>query len=218
MVEELAKRGWQLNYILNTHHHGDHVGANLKLKDRFGCKVVGCRHDQRRIPGVDILVSEGDSVALGASKAEVIETPGHTSGHIVYWFNGSGNLFCGDTLFSLGCGRLFEGSAMQMWTSLKKLKALPDTALVYCAHEYTQSNAAFCLDLEPGNEELKRFAKSIDDKRRQGLPTVPSSLGEEKRFNPFLRADDSGLLASLGVSAQEPAEVFAMIRQRKDNF
>ena len=215
---ELERRGWQLDFIYNTHHHADHVGGNLQLKQKFGCKVIGSRQDQKRIPGADILVGQDNNVALGSSIATVIETPGHTSAHIVYWFSEAEALFCGDTLFSLGCGRLFEGTAAQMWDSLQKIKALPDATKVYCAHEYTQANSAFCMHLEPGNSRLKNFVEGITRKRQQGRPTVPSPLGDEKSFNPFLRVDDNEFTASIKASDLKPAEVFASIRLQKDGF
>jgi hydroxyacylglutathione hydrolase len=144
----LGARGWRLTHILNTHHHADHVGGNLALKAEFGCTIVGPRADRDRIPGIDIALGEGDTLDLGAERARVIDVPGHTRGHAAFWFEGAGALFCGDTLFALGCGRMFEGTAPQMWASLLKLRALPDATLVYCAHEYTQSTVPSPLGLE----------------------------------------------------------------------
>src|SRR5579875_3693668 len=143
VLKMLADTGWRLTHILNTHHHGDHTGGNLELKAATGCTIVGPRADRARIPGIDVELGEGDEYALGAAVARVFDVPGHTRGHIAYWFSGSRALFCGDTLFLMGCGRLFEGTPAQMWTSLSKLRALPPDTRVYCAHEYTQSNARF---------------------------------------------------------------------------
>jgi hydroxyacylglutathione hydrolase len=204
--------------VLNTHHHSDHVGGNRLLKERTGCLIVGSIHDRGRIPCVDRVVGEGETVTLGDAMAQVLEVPGHTLGHIAYWFAEDEALFCGDTLFALGCGRLFEGSAEQMWASLAKLRSLPEATRVYCAHEYTQSNARFAVTVDPLNEVLRERARQIDGLRRRGEPTVPSTLGEERSTNPFLRADDPALKASLALSDASDAAVFAEIRRRKDHF
>lgn len=216
--DALARRGWKLSHILNTHHHGDHTDGNLELKIATGCSIVGAAADAARIPGIDVPVGEGDIVAIGGHRARVFEVPGHTSGHIAFWFEPDGALFPGDALFSAGCGRMFEGSAGQMWESLKKMRSLPDHTMIYCAHEYTGSNIDFALGLDPDNAELKRRAGEVRELRRQGQPTVPSSLGEEKLVNPFLRADDDGLLKAAGLTGRDPVSAFAEIRLRKDNF
>jgi len=218
VIVALAEHGWRLDYILNTHHHGDHTGANEALKQKFGCTIIGPRADAARIPGIDIQVGDGDRVALGAEEAEVFDVPGHTRGHIAYWFEGSRALFCGDTLFALGCGRLFEGTPEQMWRSLEKLRALPDDTKVFCAHEYTQANARFALSIEPDNAALAARAQAIDAARQAGRPTVPSTLGEERATNPFLRADEAALQQALGLDGAGPVEVFAETRRRKDHF
>jgi hydroxyacylglutathione hydrolase len=218
VLARLDRRGWHLSHILNTHHHHDHVGGNLELKAATGCVIIGHRRDAARIPGIDRMVSEGDEVAIGEMRAAVLDVSGHTVGHIAYWFREAAALFCGDTLFSLGCGRLFEGTAAQMWASLQKLRALPDQTLVYCAHEYTESNARFALSLDPGNPALQRRAAEVVARRAQELPTVPSPLGEERRANPFLRADDAGLQRTLGIVGGDAAAAFAEIRRRKDVF
>lgn len=214
----LETRGWQLTAIWNTHHHFDHAGGNEALKARWGCEVVGAAADAHRIPGIDRRVVEGDMVALGKTQAQVIETPGHTSGHIAYYFAQAGRAFVGDTLFALGCGRLFEGTAEQMWHSLGKLKALPDDTAVYCAHEYTAANAAFALSVDPGNAALRQRAADIHARRERDEPTVPTAIGLEKRTNPFLRADDEALAASLALANAAPVAVFAETRRRKDSF
>jgi hydroxyacylglutathione hydrolase len=218
VLDALDRLGWSLTMILNTHHHHDHVGGNLEIKKATGCTIVGNRADARRIPGIDIAVVEGDEIAIGSQKARVIEISGHTVGHIAYWFEEARTLFCGDTLFALGCGRLFEGTAAQMWSSLGKLRALPDDALVYCAHEYTQSNAAFALTVEPGNPALQARAEEIRALRAAGKPTVPSTMAEERATNPFLRADDEGLKRAAGLAGRDEVAVFAEIRRRKDMF
>ena len=216
--EALTRLGWKLDFILNTHHHNDHTGGNLELKETYGAKVVGARHDAPRIAGIDIMVSEGERFALGQEEAEVIEVPGHTSGHIAFWFAGSDALFCGDTLFTLGCGRLFEGTAPQMWKSLSKLRALPGTALVHCGHEYTQSNARFAVTVEPNNQALAKRSAEVDAARAKGQSTVPAPLSLELATNPFLRADKPEVQKALGMEGQSPEAVFAEIRGRKDKF
>lgn len=214
----LRRRGWTLTHILNTHHHHDHTGGNLALQQATGCTVVGARHDAARIPGLGQPVGDGDSVTLGTAVAEVFEVPGHTSGHIAYWFADSHALFCGDTLFGLGCGRLFEGSPEQMWASLTRLRGLPGDTLVYCAHEYTQPNARFARTIEPDNPALRARIADIDVARGRGLPTVPSRLDLECETNPFLRADREPVRRAVGLDDAEPARVFAEIRRRKDVF
>jgi len=218
VLEALDRLGWSLTMILNTHHHHDHVGGNRELKRATGCTIVGNRADASRIPGIDVAVCEGDEVAVGNQKARVIEISGHTVGHIAYWFEASRTLFCGDTLFALGCGRLFEGTPAQMWSSLGKLRALPDDTLVYCAHEYTQSNAVFALTVEPNNPALRARADEIRALRADGKPTVPSTMAAERATNPFLRADDEGLKRAAGLAGRDDVAVFAEIRRRKDMF
>ncbi len=218
VLSVLETRGWRLTHIFNTHHHWDHVGANEVLKSSTACEIVGFQGDARRIPGIDRLVSEGMTVELGAIRGEVLEVPGHTRGHIAYWFEDSDAVFCGDTLFALGCGRLFEGSAEQMWHSLCKLRALPKSTRVYCAHEYTLSNARFALSIEPDYPPLLERAKQVEALRREGKPTVPSTIGEECLTNPFLRAEDPLLQARLGMKGAPAVAVFAEIRRRKDHF
>jgi hydroxyacylglutathione hydrolase len=214
----LREKGWRLTHILNTHHHGDHTGGNLALKAATGAVIVGPRADHDRIPGIEVAVGDGDRYSLGAATAQVFDVPGHTRGHIAYWFADSQALFCGDTLFLLGCGRLFEGTPAQMWTSLGKLRALPPETRIYCAHEYTQSNARFAVTVEPTNASLLARAKAIDVARAAGRPTVPATLGEELATNPFLRADRPELQAAAGLQGRDPVDVFGEIRRRKDVF
>lgn len=218
VLAALARRGWKLTHILNTHHHHDHVGGNLDLKAATGCRIVGNHADAARIPGLDDGVSEGDTVAVGTARAQVIEVSGHTLGHIAYWFAEAMALFCGDTLFSLGCGRLFEGTSAQMWASLCKLRALPDETAVYCAHEYTQSNARFALTIDGSNAALRMRAAEVDALRAAGRPTIPARLAVEKAANPFLRADNAGLQRVVIAAGGDDVATFAEIRRRKDTF
>lgn len=206
--------GWDLDMILITHHHHDHVGGNLTLLNTFNCEVVAFEKDQNRIPGYTQGVQENDEITVGQATAHVIEIPGHTAGHIAYFFADEGLLFCGDTLFSLGCGRLFEGTPEQMWKSLQKLRALPDETQVFCAHEYTQNNGAFALTVDPDNPDLNERCEDVDDLREKGLPTVPSLLGTEKIANPFLRADDHKLMERM--ESTTALECFTKLRQAKD--
>lgn len=218
ILAALEEKGWTLTHILNTHHHFDHAGGNAELKEKTGCTVIGPKGEKDLIPGIDRAVGEGDIVELGAARARVIEVPGHTRGHIAYSFDQEHVAFVGDTLFALGCGRLFEGTAQQMWSSLGKLMELPDDTVVYCAHEYTQANARFALSVEPDNAALAARAKEIDEKRARGEWTVPTTIGLEKRTNPFLRAASPDLRRVLGLEAAPDVDVFAETRKRKDNF
>ncbi len=218
VLAEADRLGWTVTHIFNTHHHGDHVGGNRRIKAETGCTIVGPRADQDRIPGIDVALGDGETYDFGGSQALVFDVPGHTRGHIAFWFAESDALFCGDTIFALGCGRMFEGDPQQFWTSLSKLRALPDTAQVYCAHEYTQANARFALSVVGANADLVRRAAEIDAVRAEGKPTVPSRLGDEKATNPFLRADDPVLAGNVGLAGADPIAVFAEIRARKDNF
>ena len=204
IIKAIEDAGGRLDLILLTHHHGDHIAATDEVRARFGAKVVGAAADARRLPKLDQAVNEGDEVAFGGATAHVIDTPGHTVGQINYFFPDGAVLLAGDTLFSLGCGRLIEGTAAQMFASLQKLIALPDDTLVCAGHEYTEANARFALTVEPDNAALKARAAEVSRLRAAGQPTLPSNLGEEKRANPFLTAGD---VAS-----------FADRRARKDRF
>jgi len=196
--------GGRLDLILLTHHHGDHIAGTDEVRARYKAQVVGARADVHRLPVLDQAVGEGDSVALGATQGRVIETPGHTRGHIAFYFADGGVLLCGDTLFTLGCGRLLEGSAAEMFASLRGLAALPAETGVYCGHEYTESNARFALHADPDNAALRAYAGRARALRAEGKPTVPSRLADELAANPFLRASD--------------VAGFADLRARKDKF
>jgi hydroxyacylglutathione hydrolase len=214
----LEEREWPLTHILNTHHHGDHAGGNLEIKQLTGCVVVGPRADAARIPGIDVQVGDGDIFNFGEHAATVYDTPGHTRGHIVYHFADANLAFVGDTLFAMGCGRLFEGTPQQMWQSLGKIMQWPDATRLYCAHEYTQANARFALTVEPNNQALVDRCSEVDRLRAQGQPTVPTTLGLEKITNPFLRPASPGLQAGVGLPDGDLVEVFARTRELKDNF
>lgn len=217
-LQAAAARGWQITHIFNTHHHGDHVGGNLAIQEATGCTIVGPKADSQRIPGIQIEVDDGDTVAFGSKEAAVFFTPGHTRGHIVYWFEKDAALFCGDTLFAMGCGRLFEGTPAQMWASLQKLIALPDETRVYCAHEYTQANGTFALSVEPQNEQLQARMREVADARSKGHATVPSRMDIERATNPFLRPMSPDLQATIGLQGAPLVDVFAKTRELKDSF
>ncbi|MEL7487607.1 MAG: hydroxyacylglutathione hydrolase [Pseudomonadota bacterium] len=214
----LNDAGWRLTHIFNTHHHWDHAGGNLALKEQWGCEIVGPRNEASKIPGIDRPVGDGDIVALGEATARVYDTPGHTSGHVVFHFENDDAAFVGDTIFALGCGRLFEGTPAEMWRSLSRIAAWPPETKLYCAHEYTQANARFALSVDPHNAALKDRSAAIDAARDRGEPTVPTTVAEERATSPFLRAGDDGLKAALGMAHASDTEVFAEIRRRKDVF
>jgi len=218
IVATAERRGWKLTHIFTTHHHGDHVEANLALKDHFGCEIIGPRNEAVAIPGLDRAVGDGDIFDFGSHAVRVIETPGHTAGHICYHFPDDKLLFAADTLFALGCGRLFERPAGDMWHSLQKLAALPDETAVYFGHEYTLSNARFAISIDPDNARLKTRLAEIEALRADGKFTAPTTIGLEKETNPFLRAADPGIRRNLLMEGRSDEEVFAEIRKRKDSF
>lgn len=218
IMQALDHTGWKLTHIFNTHHHFDHAGGNLELKEKTDAVIVGPRKEYTKIPGMDIQLGHGDIYHFGNHDMMILETPGHTLGHIVFHFADSELAFVGDTLFALGCGRLFEGTAEQMWTSLQLLLELPDSTTVYCAHEYTQANARFALSVDPDNEALQARAAEIGALRAQGKASVPTTIGVERQTNPFLRPDDPAIRRTLGLVEASDTEVFAEIRSRKDRF
>lgn len=218
ILRALDERGWTLTHILNTHHHYDHAGGNLEIKQKTGCTVVGSRGESAKIPGIDREVGDGDTVELGSHRARVIDVPGHTIGHVAYAFEDDGVAFVGDSLFALGCGRVFEGTPAQMWDSLSKLMKLAPETRIYCAHEYTQANARFALSVDPHNSDLLARSAEIDRLRSAGTPTVPTTLELELRTNPFLRPDSPDLQRALGMEGAAAADVFAETRKRKDDF
>lgn len=219
LIENLNRKDLKLDQILLTHHHADHVGGVQDLAQKYGCEVIGFKGDEHRLPGLTRTVAEGDRIEIGTSHCQVMEIPGHTLGHIAYWFPNEEFLFCGDTLFSLGCGRLFEGSPRQMWESLMKIMSLPDETLVYCAHEYTLANGRFALHLDPDNSELKDFLQAAERLRSEEIPTLPVRLGQEKRINPFLRPLSPNIRQSLGISIEKSSlDSFTAMRNLKNIF
>lgn len=214
----LKETGWKLTDILVTHHHNDHTAGIPDLKQRYGCRVVAPKNESARVPQFDSVAGEGDTVKVGNATARVLDTPGHTAGHISYWFDADKIVFAADTLFSIGCGRVLEGSHEMMWGSLVKLRNLPDDTQVYCGHEYTAANVRFALTIEPENMALQARAAEVSTLRAAGKPTIPVTIGAERAANPFLRADDAELAESLGMKGRPAAEVFAKIRTAKDNF
>lgn len=218
VLEKANELGWNISHILITHPHYDHVGGIDEIKSKTGARVIGAAGDARDIPGIDQTVADGESVRVGHAKAKVIGVPGHTTHHVAYWFEEAKVLFPGDTLFSLGCGRLFGGTASEMWSSLQKLRDLPPDTLIYPAHEYTNANADFALTIEKSNKNLKARADEALAQRQKGLPTIPTTLKQEKLCNPFLRADIGAVQAAVGMKGKSSTEVFAEIRKRKDNF
>ncbi len=214
----LQKTGWNLTDIFVTHHHWDHTDGILGLKAAFDIQVTGPRAEANKIQGLDNLVADGETVRLGETHLKVIKTPGHTLGHITYFDPKNYNLFSGDALFSLGCGRMFEGTPGPMWEGLKALRDLPDQTQVYCGHEYSAANAAFARSIDPHNKHLQNRAEKIIAARKKNAPTVPFNLGEDKLANPFLRADNAELAKAMGGDASNPSAVFAAIRKAKDNY
>ena len=216
ILAAIKRTGWTPTVILTTHHHSDHVEANLALKERFGLRIVGPEAEASKIPGIDETVEDGSRFDFAGRTVHVIETPGHTAGHVCYHLPEESLAFTADTLFALGCGRLFERSAAIMHESLRKLAALPAETIVYCGHEYTLTNARFALTIDPTNSALRERAAKIEKLRADGKPTLPTTIGEELATNPFLRWHDPAIRRNLGMENATDAEVFAEIRKRKD--
>lgn len=210
--------GWKLTHILTTHHHGDHVEGNLALQKRYGCSIIGPRGEASKIPGIDREVSGGDHFTWEGREVRVMDCPGHTQAHIAYYMPSEAAVFAGDTLFSLGCGRVFEGTMDQMYQSVKQFATLPPETRLYCGHEYTQSNARFALAMEPGNVALVQRAAEVDQLRSAGKMTCPSTIGAELATNPFLRTGSAEIRKTLGLQNASDGEVFAELRERKNSF
>jgi hydroxyacylglutathione hydrolase len=214
-----SQKGWPLTHVLMTHHHWDHTQGLPEIEVAYpGLKVIGPAKEADRIAGLTQTVSEGDEVRLGQSVVRIIETPGHTAGHIVYHFADDATAFCGDTLFAMGCGRVLETPMAVMWHSLAKLAGLPAATSLYCGHEYTLANAKFALTVDPDNADLRRRAEKVAALRAAGTATLPTTMAEELATNPFLRVERPDIQAHLGLSGADPAVVFAEMRTRKDKF
>ena len=216
--DKIIKKYNKLDFILNTHHHADHVNGNLELKKKYNSKILGFNQDKKRIPGIDILLEENQKQKIGNLEFEVIFIPGHTKGHIAFFFSKEKIAFTGDTLFSLGCGRVFEGTHEEMFYSLNKIKNLPPDTKIYCGHEYTKSNLNFCLAYDPQNTFLKEKAIDIQKKLNSNLPTIPSILGQEVKTNIFLRCNDPEIKLALDLKDSSEVEVFSKLRDLKDSF
>ena len=216
VLKVLNEKGWRLSHILTTHHHADHTGGNLSLKQETGCQVIGPRTESSRIPGIDVEVGEGDAIEFGAYRVRVLETPGHTLGHVSYWIPEASVAFVGDTLFAMGCGRVLEGSHEMMWNSLQKIAALPRETEIYCGHEYTLSNAQFGLTIEPDNVALRQRAHDVTALRADGRPTLPTRIDLELDTNVFLRPHIAAIRNKLNMRAAADWRVFAEMRERKN--
>lgn len=218
IARRLEQAGWELTHLLVTHHHPDHVEGIAALAEAWSPEVIGPSAEAGKIAGLTRTLSDGDTFEFAGRAVKIISTPGHTAGHICFYIADEDLLFAGDTLFALGCGRLFEGSPEDMFGSLARLGELPDATRVYCGHEYTQSNARFALTVDPDNQALAERAKQINDMRAEGLPTLPTTIGFEKRTNPFMRTGDQSIRKHLGLEAASDVAVFAELRRRKDSF
>ena len=218
IISFLKRKNIKLNYILNTHHHFDHIGGNIELKKKYNAKIIGFEGDKHRIPGIDIALKNNEKWNFGNSTIKIFHIPGHTLGHICFFFEKEKIAFTGDTLFSLGCGRIFEGTYEQMLISLNKIKKLPKDTKIYCGHEYTYKNAEFCMKYDNNNKNLKKKFEKIKKLRSQNLPTIPSSLEDELKSNIFLRCDQKALKIKLDMKNQEDSKVFKKVRDLKDSF
>ncbi|HEY0627934.1 MAG TPA: hydroxyacylglutathione hydrolase [Sphingomicrobium sp.] len=204
VLAEAERRGWRINKVINTHWHPDHTGGNLAIKEATGATIIGPAGENGRVPGLDVALKEGDRISIGASEAEVWEVPGHTLGHIAHIFHQDRVAFVGDTLFAMGCGRLFEGTPEQMYRSLERFASLPDDFQLYCAHEYTLSNARYAAHAFPASKAIAERLRHVEQERSEARPTVPTTVGEERATNPFLLAED--------------VAEFSRLRAEKDNF
>jgi hydroxyacylglutathione hydrolase len=213
LLAALHETGWTLSHILTTHHHHDHTAGNATVKQVTGCTIAGPAKEASSIPGIDVEVKEGDTVEIGKARARVIETPGHTKGHVSYYFPDDDIVFVGDTLFSVGCGKLLEGDAKTMWSSLTKLASLPPKTKLYCGHEYTDNNCRFAL-----TDALRARAAEAADLAEAGEPALPTTIRQELATNPFLRPSSPDIQKRLGMEGEELWKVFGEIRRRKDRF
>ena len=218
VIEFLKKQNLKLNYILNTHHHFDHVGGNNELKKLYNAKVVGFKGDKHRIPGIDLTLEDNEIWIFGNSKVKILHIPGHTLGHICFFFKKEKIAFTGDTLFSLGCGKIFEGDHKQMLCSLNKIKKLPKDTKIYCGHEYTYKNAEFCIKFDVDNIYLKKHFNKIKILRKKNMPTIPTKLKDELKCNIFLRCNQNDIKIKLNMKNQDDFKVFKKVRDLKDNF
>lgn len=214
-LQALDENSWSLTHLLITHHHADHTAGLVAIKEKTGCEVIGPAPESAPIAGIDRRVNEGDKISFGGIDIEVLHTPGHTTDMINYYLPTEHTLFAGDTLFTLGCGKLFEGTAPMMWESLNKLMRLPPETVMYCSHEYTQENAAFAIKVDPDNQDLINRIEKVDGLRAEGKATVPSSIGEELATNPFFRASDASIRQVLGMTDASDLEVFTELRKRR---
>ena len=218
IIPFLEKNKFDLKNILNTHYHSDHTAGNLELKEKYKCKIYGPNKEKNQIPGIDITLKENDILNINNYNAKIFETPGHTAGHIIYWFEKEKIVFTGDTLFVLGCGRLFEGTPQIMWDSLLKIRNLPKETLIYCGHEYTKNNADFALTIEKNNNKLIKRFDEINKLINENSFTVPTTIKKEMETNPFFRADNDNIKKNLSMNSASTEEIFGEIRKRKDNF
>ena len=218
IISEIEKNNLQLKYIINTHHHYDHIGGNSKLKEKYNSKVVGYEKDSERIPGIDIKLKDNQKWRNELFECEILHIPGHTSGHISIYIKEINALFTGDTLFSLGCGRIFEGTYTEMFNSLNKLKKFPKNTKIYCGHEYTKKNADFCLSIDTKNSKLINKISQIDERIKSNKATIPSTLEDELKCNIFLKSDNLEIQKRLGINSGNPIETFKKLRELKDNF
>ena len=214
----ISKKYKKLDYILNTHHHYDHVGGNKELKKKYNSKILGFKSDEERIPNIDKLLEDNEEFNIGNIKFTTLFIPGHTTGHIAFYSKTEKVIFTGDTLFSMGCGRVFEGTYDQMFESLNRIKDLPEDTKIYCGHEYTQKNIEFCIKYNPNNDLLKKTKNTIEEKLKNGEPSIPSTLLKEKQMNIFLRTDDLDVKNILNLKKASNLEIFTKLRDLKDNF
>jgi hydroxyacylglutathione hydrolase len=212
----LTARGWKLDHIFITHHHNDHTAGIVALKSYYGCPVIGPEAESDRISGLSAVVNASSEIAFAGQRIEVIETPGHTVGHVTYHIPASQIAFTGDTLFSLGCGRIFEGNPELMWQSLCKIAALPDETKIFCGHEYTLANGRFAVGIEPENERLKDRVREVEELRAAGKPTLPTTIALEKATNPFLRPASKAIRARLGLEGEPDVHVFRILRELRN--